>query len=202
MNCFGLCNPFIVTSQIKASKVQVQSTLADKRTPGEIDDEFDDSMEMSLPSHSRAKPKHSVFGKSSFQNLSDEIFSFVMDIRWNYETYQEFEKQLLDARGAFLTYMFDFTPINPKSKLVKILRQEFELNSTVTFVPEDIDNALLSLTMLLENYYEFPDGFNSKSAYNQNCFTSLEYAFICTVSECAVSFVFCSYAFLIFFFIM
>jgi hypothetical protein len=175
-----LCNPFSVTSQIKASKVQVQSTISDGDKSA-LDDADVSLMDSSLPTQSRPKPKFSLFRKASIQTLTDELYSFVMDIRWNHEAYQQFERKLLDYRGSFLTYTFDFSPLSPKSKLVKLLRQEFELNSNLWFSVEDIDNSVLSMTVLLENYFEYPPSFDQSSPYNQNCFTSLEYTFICSV---------------------
>lgn len=175
-----LCNPFSVTSQIKASKVQVQSTISDGDKSA-LDDADVSLMDSSLPTQSRPKPKFSLFRKASIQTLTDELCSFVMDIRWNHEAYQQFERKLLDSRGSFLTYTFDFSPLSPKSKLVKLLRQEFELNSNLWFSVEDIDNSVLSMTVLLENYFECPPNFDQSSPYNQNCFTSLEYTFICSV---------------------
>lgn len=182
MNLFRLCNPFVITSQIKASKIQVQIINQDNSENSvHMNDPDNSLMETSVSTNAKNKPKFSLFRKSNILNLSDELFSFIMDIRWNYDTYQEFEKNILSSKEASLSYVFEFTPSNPKSILVKMLRQEFELNPNVSFSVEDLDNALQSLTTLVENYFEFPPGYDSQSPYNLNCFTSLEYVYICTV---------------------
>lgn len=175
---FRLCNPFLVTSQVKTSKVQVQQA---KYLINSADDDEDSKLlDQSQSGNLKTKPKTSSRKSNS---LEEEIFNFILDLKWNHDTYQQFEENLLGASGSYLCYEFEFHQMTFSYKLVKVMRQEFELNNLVIFTREDLDISLKCLLQLIENYAEFPVGHDPTSPFNGNCFTSLEYAFICVVRK-------------------
>jgi hypothetical protein len=173
---FRICNPFGVTAQVKSSKI---NTYAIK-----LNEEEDELNKEIFQLKIKSKPsslRHTT--QASANLLQDEVFAFVLDIKWSNCIYQEYEELLLANPFSLAMYFYDYHQVQTTQSLVKLLRNSFEGNkSSKNFSSNEFLEAFFALNQLLNTYQEYPPGFDISSPYNGNCFTSLEYTFICTVS--------------------
>lgn len=144
----------------------------------------------------RDKEKDSSFRISSraktLRTLEDEIFLLTLDLKWMNLKYAEYEEQLLLATTSVNMVHLCYTceqeeamhAINRphyKSVLVQVLRNTLTnkvLASNNSHILQALLNSSGCLQQLIENYQELPTGFDPSSAYNHNCFQSIEFVFM------------------------
>lgn len=189
----SLCGPLAARHQVEPYDGKRHNKYRLKE--GDKFDEDGDSIMISS-SEIRAKPLNQSVSitKNKQKELEDEIFLLTLEVKWKNESLLEYQQQLLKcSEDIFLPYQYEYhatSTANP-TPLLTVLRNTLA-NKPIAYDISTIwillANAIVNFHELLSHYKEYPVGFDSSSAYNHNCFTSVEYAFIFTVSGSFSSF--------------
>lgn len=184
--------PFICGPLAARGQVEPYDSMRYRKYRVNDGDDHDEEGENSAIASSevRTKPQNPSVSvtKIKHKELEDEIFLLTLEVKWKNQTMLEYQQQLLKCvDDIFLPYQYEYhaTATAHPSSLLTVLRNTLANKpiaydiSTIWIV---IANAIVSFHDLLSRYKEYPIGFDIASAYNHNCFTSVEYAFIFTVS--------------------
>lgn len=129
--------------------------------------------------------------ESSIDDVKREIFMTVSGIFWKEQTYQEYEYQLLNANCLNGLHVYEYKPNDQPALcgLVRLLREALVSQKNFRYFTisgaqyrEILPKALDTLTILVDEYKEYPEGIDQLSTTGYNCFTTVEFALICTVS--------------------
>lgn len=181
-----------------SSSVQTQVTPVTFK-PGRQDDyapiNEDLVVDVRLEGSVRSKPKSESSSSLNKHTLEDEMFAFVLDLKVYAPGLLNVDNFLLECNANIMHYLYDCTSdANINAVLVIILRSTVlkkpilpPVSSSVRISGKSVErkaNLIFGancLITLLNEYQEYPKDFDTNTAYNGNCLTSIEKALMVSV---------------------